>query len=276
MASRIIGIIAGNGVYPETFARAARTSGEDIQLVAAAFTGETKPEFTEEVDVIQWFKVGQLGKMIKFFVEQGVTETIMVGQISPNNLFNFRPDLRTIAVLARLKERNAESLFGAIGEELSKEGMPLISAITFLEEGLAKSGHMYGPKLKDQAAYDAEYGFKIAKESSRLDIGQSVIVREGTVLAVEAFEGTNACIARGGKLGREKNVTLAKVSKPNQDFRFDVPVIGPQTIEKCKQSGVRQIAIETGCTLILDPTRVAELCNKLKITVVGLSSDTAS
>ena len=270
MASRTIGIIAGNGVYPETFARAARARDTEVRLVCSAFTGETKPEFEDEVDVLKWFKVGQLGKMINFFAEEGVTETIMVGQIAPSNLFNLRPDLRTIAVLARLKKRNAESMFGAIGEELEKDGMPLISAITFLEEKLAKSGHLYGPRLKDQAEYDAQYGFNIAKESSRLDIGQSVIVREGTVLAVEAFEGTNSCILRGGKLGRGKNITLAKVSKPNQDFRFDVPVIGPKTIESCKEAGVRQIVIESQRTLILEQEKVEKLCSQLKVTVVGI------
>ncbi len=269
---RTIGIIAGNNIYPETFARAAKTQGEEIRLVAAAFDGETKPEFSAEVDAIKWFKVGQLGKMLSFFKEQDVQESVMVGQIAPKNLFNFRPDMRTISILAKLKERNAESLFSAIGAELEKEGMPLISAVTFLDEHLAAEGHLYGPKLKGQAEYDAEYGFKIAKESSRLDIGQSVLVCEGTVLAVEAFEGTNECIKRGGELGRGKNVTLAKVSKPNQDFRFDVPVIGPFTIETCKEAGVRQIVVESGGTLILEPTRVEMLCEKLKVTVTGRKS----
>lgn len=264
-----IGIIAGNGVYPETFARAAKNVEEHVKLVAAAFDGETKPEFSQEVDEISWFKVGQLGKMISYFKKQGVTQTIMVGQIAPKNLYNFRPDLRTVTLLARLKERNAESLFGAIGAELEKECMPLISAVTYLEEQLAGSGLLYGPKQKEQGEYDAEYGFKIAKESSRLDIGQSVLVREGTILAVEAFEGTNACINRGGTLGKGKNVTLAKVSKPKQDFRFDVPVIGPITLETCKEAGVTQIVIEAGCTLILEPEKVAELAQKLKITVQG-------
>ncbi len=270
MSQRTIGIIAGNGVYPETFARAARRQPEDIRLVCTAFDGETKPEFAEEVDDITWLKVGQLGKMIKYFVDQGAQEVVMVGQIAPKNLYNFRPDLRTIAVLAKLKEKNAESMFGAIADELEKDGVKLLSAVTFLDDHLASEGHLFGPKPKDKMQEDAEYGFKIAKESSRLDIGQSVVVREGTVLAVEAFEGTNECIKRGGMLGKGKNVTLAKVSKPNQDFRFDVPVIGPITIETCKEAGVSQIVVEAGCTLVLEEDRVAELAKKHKVTVMAL------
>ena len=269
---RTIGIIAGNGVYPETFARAARRQGEEIRLVCVAFKGETKPEFADEVDAIKWLKVGQLGKLIDYFVAEGATEAVMVGQIAPKNLYSFRPDLRTISMLAKLKQRNAESMFGAIADELAKDGVTLLSAVTFLEDDLASSGHLFGPAPKDKMEDDAEYGFKIAKESSRLDIGQSALVREGTVLAVEAFEGTNECIKRGGELGKRKNVTLAKVSKPNQDFRFDVPVIGPLTLETCKAAGITQIVVEAGCTLILEKDKVAELAKKEKITIVGKSA----
>jgi len=266
---RTIGIIAGNGVYPEVFARAARRQSEEIRLVCVAFDGETKPEFANDVDAIKWVKVGQLGKLIDFFVKEGAKEAVMVGQIAPKNLYNFRPDLRTIKMLAKLKEKNAESMFGGIANEMEKDGINLLSAVTFLEDDLAGEGHLFGPKPKDKMEDDAEYGFKIAKESSRLDIGQSVLVREGTVLAVEAFEGTNECIKRGGELGKRKNVTLAKVSKPNQDFRFDVPVIGPLTLETCKAAGVTQIVIEAGCTLILEKEKVAELAKKEKITIYG-------
>ncbi len=267
---RTIGIIAGNGVYPETFARAAREQAEQIRLVSAAFVGETKPEFESEVDAMKWLKVGQLGKMIDYFKKEGAQEAVMVGQIAPSNLFNLRPDLRTVALLARLKERNAESLFGAIADELAKDGIKLLSAVTFLDDQLAGQGHLYGPKPQERLQEDAEYGYGIAKESSRLDIGQSVVVREGTVLAVEAFEGTNACIKRAGELGRKKKLTLAKVSKPAQDFRFDVPVIGPLTLETCREAGVCQIVVDAGKTLVLEPEQVARLAQKYKITIQGL------
>jgi UDP-2,3-diacylglucosamine hydrolase len=264
---RTIGIIAGSGVYPETFIHAARRHSPDTRLVVLAFEGETKPELGAKGDAVEWVRVGQLSKAIKFFVREGAKEAVMMGQISPKNLFDLRPDLRVLMMLARVKERNAETLFGAIGEEMAKDGITLLPATTFLEDHLPGAGHVCGPKFKKRQLEDAEFGFRIAKQTSALDIGQSVVVRHGTVLAAEAFEGTNACIRRGGELGRGKDVLLVKVSKPNQDFRFDVPVIGPQTIETCAAAGVGGIAIEAGSTLMLEKDRVAELCEKHRIGV---------
>jgi DUF1009 family protein len=269
---RTIGIIAGNGVYPETFVRAARKSGEVVRLVMAAIEEETEAEAAGMADVVAWLRVGQLGKMLKFFRAQGVTEAVMVGQVTPKKLFSLRPDLRTLMLLARLRERNAESLFGGIAGELAKEGILLLPATTFLEDLLPPVGHVCGPPLARRGMDDARFGFRIAKESSRLDIGQSIVVRHGTVLAVEAFEGTNACIKRGGELGRGKNVTLVKVSKPNQDFRFDVPVIGPHTIEACAQAGVGSIAIEAGCTLLLGRDEVLRLCDAHRVSITALAA----
>ena len=258
--TRTIGIIAGNGGYPETFARAARAKCPDIRLVAAAFEGETKPEFLDLVDASSWLRVGQLGKLIKFFKSQKATEAIMVGQIAPKNLFDLRPDLRTLMLLARLKERNAESLFGGIAQELAKDNIHLLPATTFLEDLLPPAGHVCGPVMKKRQLEDAAFGFRMAKETSRLDIGQTVVVRHGTVLAVEAFEGTNACIKRGGELGHGKDVMLVKVSKPNQDFRFDVPVVGPLTIQTCVEAGVKAITVEANKTLVLERDTVFKLC----------------
>ena len=271
MIQRTIGIISGSGIYPQTFIDAAKVKAPDAKLVMAAFKNETRENLTEEVDVIDWFRVGQLGKMIKFFKKQGVTEAVMVGQIAPKNLFDLRPDVRTVLLLARTKEKNAESLFGGIADELGKDGITLLPATTFLEDIMPAEGHVCGPKLKDAAIDDARYGFKIAKETSRLDIGQTVVVRNGTVLAVEAFEGTNACIRRGGELGKGKDVTLAKVSKPNQDFRFDVPVIGPDTVKNCARSGISVIAIEADKTLMLGGDEVKSMCTEQKVTIFALS-----
>ena len=259
-ATRTIGIIAGNGVYPATFVEAARRKSPGVKLVVAAFHGETRPELAERVDAIEWLRVGQMGRMLRFFNREGVKEAIMAGQIAPRNLFDLRPDLRTLMVLARIKERNAETLFGAVADELSKEGILLLDATTFLEELLPGPGPVCGPPLKKRQLEDAAFGFRIAKETSRLDIGQTVLVRHGTVLAVEAFEGTNACIRRGGELGRGRDVMLVKVSKPDQDFRFDVPVVGAQTIEVCREAGVGAIVVEARRTLLLERERVAELC----------------
>jgi DUF1009 family protein len=264
---RVIGVIAGNGIYPESFIRAARSRG--VRLVIAAFKGETQEGLAELVQAIKWFRVGQLGGVIQFFQKEGVSEAIMVGQIAPRNLFDLWPDLRTLKVLQTVKERNAESLFGAVANELEKEGIALLPATTFLEDQIAKEGLIFGPSLDKRAWEDVEFGKKIVKQTSALDIGQSIVVRRGTVLAVEAFEGTDACIQRGGLLGNGRDVTLVKVSKPKQDMRFDVPVIGPTTIDSCQQAGVGVIAVEAGRTLFLGVEEIAKKCAKGKISVVG-------
>ncbi|TAG11620.1 MAG: LpxI family protein [Verrucomicrobia bacterium] len=263
--NRTIGIIAGSGIYPETFVHAARLKAPGCRLVMTAFSGETDEKLSNQVDEIVWLRVGQLSKMIQFFRQHGVTEAVMMGQISPRNLFELRPDFRILIMLAKVKERNAETLFGGIAQELAKDGITLLPATTFLEDHLPAAGHVCGPKLSKRQLMDAAFGFRIAKQSSALDIGQSVVVRHGTVLAVEAFEGTNACIRRGGELGKGKEILLVKVSKPNQDFRFDVPVIGPQTILTCAQAGVQAIAIEANRTLLLDQAHLQQLCADHKI-----------
>lgn len=273
---KTIGIIAGNGIYPETFIAAARAKVPGVKLVVAGFHGETKEDLVDRVEAMEWFRVGQLGKLIKFFKSEGVSEAIMVGQIAPRNLFDLRPDMRTLLMLAKVKERNAETLFGAVANELEKDGIQLMDATTHLEELLPEPGHVCGPKLKKRAIEDAEFGFKIAKETSRMDIGQSVVVRHGTVLAVEAFEGTNACIKRGGELGRGKSCTLAKVSKPNQDFRFDVPVVGALTVQACHDAGIQVIACEARRTLLLGRDEVARLCDQYGVTIMALEESAES
>ena len=194
----------------------------------------------------------------------------MMGQISPRKLFDLRPDLRILMMLARLKERNAETLFGAIGDEMAKDGITLLPATTFLEDQLPATGHVCGPSFNKRQLADAEFGFRIAKETSRLDIGQSVVVRHGTVLAAEAFEGTNACIKRGGELGRGKDVMLVKVSKPNQDFRFDVPVIGPLTLEAARDARIRALGVEAGKTLLLEKEKLLSLAERHGISIFGV------
>ncbi|MGJ8633403.1 MAG: LpxI family protein [Luteolibacter sp.] len=267
---RSIGIIAGNGTYPETFVRATRKAEPDTRIVVVAFHDETQPDLEPQVDSIKWLRVGQLSKLIKFFVSEGVKDVVMMGQISPNKLFDLRPDLRILMMLARVKKRNAETLFGAIADELAKDGLTVLSAVTNLEDHLPEKGHVSGPSPKDRTMEDLQYGFQIAKQTSALDIGQSVVVRHGTVLAVEAFEGTNSCIKRGGDLGRKKDTVLVKVSKPDQDFRFDVPVIGPQTIETCAEAGIIAIGMEAGKTLLLEKEKVAVLCKEHGISVQAL------
>ena len=267
---RTIGIIAGRGIFPATFVKAAKKRG--LRIVMAAFKGETEPETAEQAEVLEWFRVGQLGKPIKFFQQEGVSECVMIGQITPGRLFDLRPDLRVIKILGRIKERNAETMFGAVADELGSAGIKVLPSTTYLEDSLPGPGPVSGPRLDAAGVDDAVYGMRMAKEVSRLDIGQSVIVRDGTVLAVEAFEGTNKCVRRGGELGRGKNVKLVKVAKPDQDLRFDVPVVGPDTILACRDAGVSAVVIEARQTLILGIEEVEHLCNTHGISLHALEA----
>ncbi len=266
----ILGLIAGNGAYPIAMAAAARRAGVK-RLAAAAFENESRPELAETVDEIEWMRVGQLGKMIRFFLRHGVQQAVMVGQIAPRNLFDLRPDMRTLFMLAKLKERNAETLFGGIAREMEKDGITVLPATTFMESDLAQLGHIAGPVRKAKELADIEFGYRIARETSRLDIGQTVVVRRGTVLAVEAFEGTDECVKRGGSLGKGQ-ATVVKVSKPDQDMRFDVPVVGPQTIETAAAAGVKLIGVEAGKTLLLEKAEVFRLCQERGVTLAGIGA----
>jgi UDP-2,3-diacylglucosamine hydrolase len=197
-----LGIIAGNRSLPLMFAEQARKLGVK-RLVAAAFEGETDPALASLVDEIVWLKVGQLSKLISVFTDREVKQCVMVGQIAPKNLYDVRPDLRAMALLLRLKEKNAHTIFGGIAGELKKDGVELIDALPYLTPLMPANDFHIGPKLSDEQKTDVDFGFKIAKEVSRLEIGQIVVVKEGTVLAVEGFEGTDKCLARGGGEGGE-------------------------------------------------------------------------
>lgn len=263
-----LGIIAGSGVYPLLLARSARAAGVR-NISVAAFKNETDPALADCADAIEWMRVGQLGKMISFFAKAGIPRAIMAGQIHPKNLFDLRPDVKALLLLGKLKTRNAETIFGAIADELAKAGVVLLPATTYMEKYLAPDGVIAGPKLDEREERDLWFGFQIAKEVSRLDIGQTVVVKNGTVLAVEAFEGTNEALKRGGSLGR-KGAVAVKVSKPNQDFRFDVPVIGPVTLETAAEAGLRVIAVEAGRTLLLEKDKLSVLADRHRLTIYGL------
>jgi hypothetical protein len=263
----ILGIIAGNGVYPRLLADAARNAGVKT-TIAAAFTGETDPVLAQHVDLIEWMRVGQLNRLLKFFRAQNIHHAIMAGQIAPKNLFDLRPDWKALMLLGTLKERNAESIFVAIADELAKIDVELLPATTFLEDSLAASGLITGQKLSRNEEDDVDLGWTIAKEIARLDIGQTVLVRNGTVVAVEALEGTNDAIRRGGELARSGAI-MVKVAKPGQDMRFDVPVIGVGTMRVAAEAKLRVIAVEAGKTLLLERDAIVDLANHSKISIVG-------
>ncbi len=262
-----LGIIAGNGVYPRLLADAAQKAGVK-KIVAAAFNGETDPGITQHVHLIEWMRVGQLNRLLKFFDQNKVHHAIMAGQIAPKNLFDLRPDLKALMLLGKLKQRNAESIFAAIADELAKVDVDLLPATTFLEDSLAAAGLIAGTKLSRQEEEDVDLGWKIAKEIARLDIGQTVILKNGTIVAVEAFEGTNEAIRRGGALAREGAV-MVKVAKPNQDMRFDAPVIGVETIRAAAEAKLRVIAVEAGKTLLLERKAIADLTAQSKLSIIA-------
>jgi hypothetical protein len=267
-----LGMIAGNRSLPLEFARQARRAGVK-RLVAVAFEKETDPALAPFVDEIVWLKVGQLSKMIAAFTERGIRQCVMVGQIAPKNLYDVRPDLRAMAVLLRLKEKNAHTIFGTIAEELKKDGVELIEATPWLKPLMPAAGFQLGSKLSAEQKADVDFGSRIAKETARLEIGQTVVVKNGVVLAVEGFEGTDECLARGGKLaGKDGGAVAVKVAKLNHDMRFDIPCIGPQTLETCAASGVAVLALEAGKTLLLEREACEQIAKRNKISLAAIES----
>ena len=236
--------------------------------MAAAFTDETEPELSELVDVIEWLRVGQLNKLVEVFQKNNVTECVMVGQIAPKNLFDLRPDLRAVKLLASLPEKNSHSLFGGIADELAKDGITLIEATPWLKPAMPGAGFQFGPEPTNDVRADIEYGLRIARETSRLEIGQTVIVKNGTVLAVEGLEGTDACLTRGGELA--KGAVAVKIPKTGHDLRFDIPCLGARTLETCASANIRALAFEAGSTLLLDELEVDALVKRHGITLTAV------
>ncbi len=267
-----LGLIAGNRQFPQIFAREARRAGVR-RLVAVAFEGETDPAIEPLVDQVVWLKLGQLDRLIQAFRDQGVRRVVMVGQIAPKNLFaSLRLDLRMTLLLARLKRRNAETIFGAIGEELAKDGMELVPHADFLERLIPKKGVLTRRKPTSEEREDFEFGLRIARSVAALDIGQTVVVKRGTVLAVEAFEGTDAALLRGGQLG-EGGAVAVKVTKPGQDMRFDIPCVGGTTLAALTQAGITALAIEAGRTLLLEKEELLKMADAAKIAIEALAAD---
>lgn len=262
-----LAIIAGNGIYPREVARAARQAGVQ-RIFAIAFTNETDPALTDLVDEISWLRVGQLSRMLATLRDHKISNAMMAGQIAPRNLFDLHPDWRALLLLARLKTRNAESIFRAIAAELESIGVTLLPATAFLEHLFPARDLFAGPKLTRREKADVDFGWEIAQKVAALDIGQTVIVKNATVLAVEAFEGTNEVIRRGGALAG-KGAVMIKVAKPDQDMRFDVPVIGRETISVAAESSIRVIALEAQRTLLLEKPTLLATAEKAGISLFG-------
>ncbi|MDA7633640.1 UDP-2,3-diacylglucosamine diphosphatase LpxI [bacterium] len=266
-----LGIIAGSFSLPLEIARLARAGGVK-RLVVVGFEGETDPALEALVDELTYLRVGQLSKMIRYFKQQGISQVVMGGQVAPKNLFSVRPDLRAAALLFRLKEKNAHTIFGGIADELQKDGIELIEATPWLQPLMPVAGYLIGAKLKDEQEEDLAFGYRIAKEVSRLEIGQSVVVKEGTVLAAEGFEGTDRCLRRGGGLAGKKGGAVAvKVAKEDHDMRFDIPCIGAATVESCIESGVAVLGLEARRVIVLEREKIESIVAKHRFSIVTVS-----
>jgi len=264
-----LGLIAGRGELPLAVCRAARKAGE-ARIVAAAMYGETSLEIETLADTVGWFYVGQLDRAIRFMKDAGVTRCMFIGQVRPRRLFTgFRPDLRAFRILRRLRERNACTIFGAVADEFEREGMRVLPCTTFLEHWLAREGVLGRVKPGKRVQQDIAFGRRIAEEISRLDIGQTVVVKKGTVVAVEGFDGTDETIRRGGLVGHG-GVTVVKVAKAGHDMRFDAPCIGLRTVESLRMARARALAVTAGKALLIHYDQVLAACDRAGIAVVGL------
>jgi UDP-2,3-diacylglucosamine hydrolase len=261
-----LGIIAGGGKFPLMAAASAKKLG--FHVVAAAHQGDTDPYLADLVDKIEWVKLGQLGKIINLFKKEGIRKALMAGSISKGNMFGrTMPDLKGIAFISRMAILHDDGILRALADEFAKEGIDIISSTEYLPELLAPKGCLTKKRPDKEQEEDIRIGWDVAKELGRLDVGQCVVIKKRTVLALEAIDGTNATIARGGKIAG-KGAVVIKVSKPNQDMRFDVPSVGLETIENMASVNASVLAVEAGKTLLFDKDEMIESADKAGIAIV--------
>jgi len=266
------GLIAGNGKFPFLVLEAARSQG--IEMVVVAIREEAFPEIESCAKTIHWVSLGQLGRLIKIFRAEGVQQAIMAGQVKHRQLFSgIAPDLKLLKVLAGLKAKNTDSLIGAIAGVLEEEGITLIDSTIFLKPLLPDPGILTARAPNESESRDIVYGRKIAREIARLDLGQTLVVRDQACVAVEAMEGTDAVIRRAALLTGNKRTTVIKVSKPGQDMRFDVPVIGLGTLELMAEVNASVLAIDAHKTLLIDREKLVSYANQHQISISAHSPD---
>lgn len=266
------GLIAGNGQFPFLVVEGAKKQGAYLAVVA--IKEETDQRIEQVADNVVWVGIGQLGKMISFFKKQGVTQAIMAGQVKHVQIFSGAlPDVRMIKMLWNLPKRNTDSLIGGVADEMAKEGIELIDSTTLIKDRLAPAGVLTKRKPTDIEQQNIDYGLLIANEIARLDLGQTIVVRASACVAIEAMEGTDATIHRAGELANGK-LTVVKVAKPDQDMRFDVPVVGVPTIEAMIKAGATCLSVTAGKTLIFDRDEMLRLADANKICVVGSPGET--
>src|SRR6185436_1874920 len=266
--SERIGLIAGNGRFPLLFAEAARRAG--VEVVAVAHQSETPDAIANLVTECTWVRVGELGKIIRVLKAAGVQRAVMAGGIrKPRQLSDFRPDFRGAALIAKTRSLRDDVLLRGVAAELEHDGITIVESTLFLGDLVPQAGTLTRKAPRSREWEDVRFGLEVAREIGRFEIGQSVIVKRRTVLAVEGIEGTDAAIRRGGELGRG-GVVVVKVSKPGQDLRFDVPAIGMTTIEVMRDVGARVLALEAGRTLMIDRDEVVRAADAAGIAIVAV------
>ena len=263
-----LGLIAGNGKFPFFVIEGAHRAGAKVAV--AAIREETDPAIEKIADRVTWVGIGQLGKMLKFFKREQVDKAIMAGQVKHVQIFsNAIPDMRMLKMLLRLPRRNTDALIGAVAGELASEGIELIDSTYFLQDQLPPVGTLSKRAPDDRERSDIEYGLEVAREIGRLDLGQTIVVRDRACIAIEAMEGTDAVIRRAGELVRGR-LTVVKIAKPDQDMRFDVPVVGVPTIESMMAAHATCLCLTANKTLMFDRDEMIALANKNKIAMVAV------
>ncbi|MEN8188731.1 MAG: UDP-2,3-diacylglucosamine diphosphatase LpxI [Thermodesulfobacteriota bacterium] len=263
-----IGIVAGSGQFPLLFIQAAHEAGRKVCLVA--HKEETAVEVAEAADSVQWVKLGQLGKIISYFHKQEVGETVFLGAITKTRMFrNVMPDFKGLSLWNKIDTRQDDAVLRAVAGALEEENVRVLESTLYLQDLLFPQGVLTKKKPSKDQVLDIEFGWKNIRAVGALDIGQSIVVRDRTVVAVEAIEGTDAAILRGGQLAR-KNAVVVKVKKPNQDFRFDLPATGIKTIETLASVGGKVLAVEAGQSLLFDREATISAANRAGIVLVGI------
>lgn len=275
-----LGLIAGNGRFPFLVLDAAKAQGEEV--VVAAIREEASPDIEQRgAAAVHWLSLGELSKLIETFKREGVSRAIMAGQVKHKQIFSsIRPDWRLAKLLLNLRTRNTDALLGAVAKVLADEGITLLNSTSLLEPLLARAGVLTKRAPTDAERQDIQYGRAVGRHVAQYDIGQAVVVAERACVAVEAMEGTDAAIARAGEVMRHRelgesastlsrSLTVVKVAKPNQDMRFDVPVIGVATIRAMQQVGATCLAVDAGKCLLIDGDAVIRAADEANISIVA-------
>ena len=265
------GLIAGGGRFPLMVLEAARAEGREMTTVA--IKEEALPEIETLAERCRWISLGELSKLIRILREDGVTQAVMAGRVQHRRIYSaIRPDWRLLKVVGALRRKNTDSLIGAVAAVLADEGIELLDSTLFVQPFLAKPGVNSRRAPSAEEVADIEYGREVAAALAGFDIGQSVVVGDRACVAVEAMEGTDAAILRAGELAGGRRLAVVKVAKPNQDMRFDVPVVGPTTIAKMRRAGATALAVEARKTLLIDRDELLATADEARIAVWGFEA----